>query len=182
MLMPPRCPGMWLHGSPDLLFNSSTGESPSCSTLLRFWYETCRISKVGNPAYVKIKGKYSELWWEEWSEQSRLGESRWSTPSCQMQVYTCSSVWAMLSNSPLMNQAGTKVQISGLIHIIRYLSVIFLFSKINKLHGLKSVVFLIHVKNLWLALFAQFLWSYKLRVLCSSWTPTALFSHLAWQC
>lgn len=53
-----------------------------------------------------------------------------------------------------MHQDGTKVQISGLINITMYLLAIFLFSKINKLH---SAVFPMHVKNLWLALFAQFL-------------------------
>lgn len=77
-----------------------------------------------------------------------------------------------------MDQAGTKVQILGLIHIIMYLSAIFWFPKINKLQGLRSAFLLTRVKNLWLALFAQFPCSYKLCKLCSSWTHTALFSHL----
>lgn len=61
MLIPPRCPGIWLQGRPDLFFNRSSSESSPRPTLLRFSYETCRISKVGYLCYVKIKGKENTL-------------------------------------------------------------------------------------------------------------------------
>lgn len=65
MLISPKCPGIRRQSIPDLLFKRSSSESSARATLLRFWYKTCRISKVSYLCYVKIKGKENMLRSEE---------------------------------------------------------------------------------------------------------------------
>lgn len=175
---------MWLQGSPDLLFHRSSSEPSPHPTLLRCCDETGRISKVGYFWHVKIiKGK-------ENTQRSGERNIRTTAKRAGREQVVCSRPDASLFLHIYLSHAltsasdgpsagdGTKMQILGLMYITMYLSAISLFSKTNNLHGLRSAFHPIRAKNLWLALSAQFPWSYKLRKLCSSWTHTASFSHL----
>lgn len=151
MLIPPRRPETQLQGSSDLLFNGSSNES--YSTLLRLWYGTHRISKVGYVCYMKIKGNENMLSSGERNIRTtakRAGREQVVHSLPAVGLFLCVSLSCALK-VPVMHKTGTKVQILGLIHTIMYISDS-LLPRINKLHGLRRAFLPPHAKNLWLSL------------------------------